>query len=204
MIMDQYNETGLNIALCDKVSPTVLAAKLTNLGYENISPGTIAKAGEFSKRGGLIDIWLERYKIPVRIDLIGEQVENIYMFNIFTQGIIKRLKEVYIIACGITPKIAPKWTKQKKFPLQSGNSVRLFLSEIEPGDLVVHIDYGGGRFIGISNLKLDDQQFSSASNPRESRKVGFTCDASSLVPLKPQKLGRLASLQDEEIYDGLA
>jgi transcription-repair coupling factor (superfamily II helicase) len=156
--MNEDTKTGLNIALGDEVSPTAFAAKLTNLCYENISPGTIAKAGEFSKRGGLVDIWLERYKVPVRIDLIGERVENIYLFNIFTQGVLKRLKEVYIIARGITPKIAPKWTKQKKFPLQTGESVRLFLSEIEPGDLVVHIDHGIGKFLGVSSSRLAKRQ----------------------------------------------
>ena len=200
--MNENNKIGLNIALGERVSPTALAAKLTSLGYENISPGTIAKAGEFSKRGGLVDIWLERYKVPVRIDLIGERIENIYLFNIFTQGIIKRLKEVYIIARGITPKIAPKWTKQKKFPLQTGESVRLFLSEIEPGDLVVHIDHGIGKFLGISaelgssskifqKTLLADQQFYSPSNPRESRNLELPGDP-SLVPVTPQKLDRFA------------
>jgi len=140
---------GLTIKLNQKIDPSQLAKKLADLGYESVRASTPTKPGEFARRGNLIDIWLERYKLPVRIDLIGEKIENIYLFNYLTQEKVKALKEVYIVPFGVTPKMAPKWTRTAKFPAGGGKIERLFLSEIAPGDLVVHIDHGVGRFLGI-------------------------------------------------------
>lgn len=155
---------GLTIKIKDQIKPKDLAKELTNLGYENVGVSTPAKEGQFGGRGNLIDLWLERYKMPVRIDLIGETIENLYLFNSITQIKGKRLKELYIVPFGSTPKLAPKWTKKAIFPAKGGKYERLFLSEIAPGDLVVHIDHGVGRFLGIGDsnaalgLSLDTRQ----------------------------------------------
>ena len=150
---------GLTLKLNQKISTAELTATLINLGYENIQASTPNKEREFGRRGNLIDIWLERYKLPVRIDLISNKIENIYLFNYFTQIKVKNLKEIYIVPFGVTPKIAPKWTKRITFPSGGGKIERLFLSEIEAGDLVVHIDHGIGRFLGIGRLALSPSQF---------------------------------------------
>ena len=142
---------GFTLNLKMEISPIELSNRLALLGYRNISPATISSEGEFSKRGGLVDIWLERYKLPVRIDLISDKIENIYLFNILTQERTKNLKQVYIVVRGITPRLAPKWVKGKKFPIEKGKYERLFLSEIQPGDLVVHIDHGIGKFVGVGS-----------------------------------------------------
>jgi transcription-repair coupling factor (superfamily II helicase) len=151
----------LTIKLNAEIQIAELAKRLADLGYEKVGISTPEKEGQFSSRGNLVDLWLERYKTPVRIDLIGEKIENLYLFNPITQSKIKNLKEVYIVPFGATPKLASTWAKKAKFPagiskhgLPAGRYERLFLSEIEPGDLVVHIDYGIGKFLGISNQQL--------------------------------------------------
>lgn len=153
----------LTIKLNEEIQIGELAKKLVDLGYEKVGVSTPEKEGQFSSRGNLTDLWLERYKTPVRIDLIGEKIENLYLFNPITQSKVKNLKEVYVVPFGATPKLAPTWAKKAKFPagtgkhgLPAGRYKRLFLSEIEPGDLVVHIDYGIGRFIGISSANSED------------------------------------------------
>ncbi|MCH7541739.1 DEAD/DEAH box helicase, partial [Patescibacteria group bacterium] len=151
------DKQGFNIKLKEKVALTILAKKLVGLGYEKVGISTPEKEGQFAQRGGLTDLWLERYKTPVRVDLIGETVENLYLFNPITQIRIKYLKEVYIVPFGSTPKLAPTWTKRAKFPAKGGRYERLFLSEIQAGDLVVHIDHGIGKFLGVQGQ--DSNQF---------------------------------------------
>ena len=196
---------GVTIKLNQKINPGQLAKKLADLGYENVRTSTPTKSGEFGWRGNLVDIWLERYKLPVRIDLIGEKIENIYLFNYLTQEKIKRLTEVYIVPFGITPKLAPKWTRAAKFPAGGGKIERLFLSEITPGDLVVHIDHGIGRFLEVVSAEVADQGFVSSSNPPRMTRFarnGVSANQSSPaprsfsedgVPMAAQKLGGLAA-----------
>lgn len=149
---------GFTLNIKDKINPTDLAKELVDIGYEKVGISTPTSGGQFSIRGGLLDLWLERYKSPVRIDMIGELIENIYLFNPITQSKTKKLKEIYIVPFGATPKLAPKWTKKVQFPAGKGSYERLFLSEIEVGDLVVHIDHGIGKFLGVKEENLDPKE----------------------------------------------
>lgn len=181
--MQKMKAEGFSIKINEKIQSRELAKQLTDLGYEKVGISTPEKEGQFASRGNLIDLWLERYKTPVRIDLIGENIENLYLFNPISQSKIKNLKEVYIVPFGITPKLAPTWVKKAKFPVDSGKYERLFLSEIEPGDLVVHIDYGIGKFLGISDESLPDQRFDSVPNPpRATRSARYGVNAKACLP----------------------
>lgn len=113
----------------------------------------MVEEGQFSFRGGLLDIWLERYKIPVRLDLIGNKLEGIYLFNPLTQEKIRELRELIIIPFRSLPDLDKVWKKQAK-----GEYEKIFLSEIKIGDFVVHIDNGIGKFIGFETKTINGQK----------------------------------------------
>lgn len=138
---------GLTLKLKEELPRVNLIQDLQKLGYKRV--GQIIEPGDFSVRGNLLDLWLERYKQPLRIDLIGNIIENIYLFNPLTGSKINNLKEIYIIPFGIIPKIAQSWTKKETQELE-----KIFFSEVKLGDLVVHIDYGVGRFVGVREKEL--------------------------------------------------
>ncbi len=144
---------GFSIALHQKISPQEISEKLTEYGYESVGSDSVYQQGQFSKRGGVTDLWLERYKMPARIDLIGDKIEAIYLYNSLTQEKVKSLKSLHIIPYKSTPTFAPKWAKK-----QIGKAERLFLSEIDEGDLVVHIDHGIGRFLAVEYQELEPER----------------------------------------------
>lgn len=171
-------QQGFTLKIKDKINPTHLAKKLVEIGYEKVGISIPANGGQFSIRGGLLDLWLERYKSPVRIDMIGELIENIYLFNPITQAKTKNLKEIYIIPFGATPKLAPKWTKKTQFPAGKGSYKRLFLSDIGVGDLVVHIDHGIGKFLGIK-----EESFHSKESKNQTLVVEYAKGSKLFVPI---------------------
>ncbi len=134
----------LLIRVKDKISPFELSNNLTSIGYRRVP--LIDSAGEFSLRGNLLDIWLERYKLPVRVDLIGDKIENLYLFNPLLGSKIRDLKNLLVLPIGSLPLRELKWAKKE---VEAGQYERLFLSEIKKGDLVVHINHGIGRFVGV-------------------------------------------------------
>jgi transcription-repair coupling factor (superfamily II helicase) len=141
---------GFSISQNQKITPSALSRKLGEFGYESVGTDNVYQQGQFSKRGGVVDLWLERYRIPARIDLIGEKIEAVYLFNSLTQEKVKSLKKIFIVPFKSTPAFAPSWAKK-----QIGKSERLFLSEIERGDLVVHIDHGVGKFLSIEYREME-------------------------------------------------
>ena len=53
------------------------------LGYEATT--TVLAAGEFSRRGGIIDIWPLASPAPIRIELFGDEIESLRHFDPATQ-----------------------------------------------------------------------------------------------------------------------
>ena len=83
----------INIKLGDFLDMSNIAEKLIKLGYERqeIVDGNTS----FSIRGGIIDISLEKNK-GVRIELWGDEVESIRLFNILTQRSEEEKKKITI------------------------------------------------------------------------------------------------------------
>ncbi len=69
--------------------------RLVSSGYEGAP--MIERRGEFSMRGGIIDIWSPQDENPLRIELVGEKTESLRRFDPLTQRSIERIKEAQII-----------------------------------------------------------------------------------------------------------
>jgi transcription-repair coupling factor (superfamily II helicase) len=76
-------EAGMRLAVGDSIAPEDLAAFLDSDGYNRV--GTVMEAGEFSVRGGIIDVFPSGEAAPVRIDLFGDLIESIRRFDPETQ-----------------------------------------------------------------------------------------------------------------------
>lgn len=73
----------------------VLLRSLIRLGYER---GSLAEVpGEFSVRGGIVDIFSTAQDHPVRIEFLGDTVESIRTFDPSTQESITHLKETWVL-----------------------------------------------------------------------------------------------------------
>ena len=71
-----------------------LARKLAEMGYEKNYQ--VDAPGQFSIRGGIIDIFDLTEENPYRIELWGEEVESIRSFDLLSQRSVEKLNEVDI------------------------------------------------------------------------------------------------------------
>lgn len=62
-----------------EINPVKLIRQLVRLGYEPQEPVRIP--GQYSQRGGIIDIYAMGRDLPVRIELFGDEVESIRAFD---------------------------------------------------------------------------------------------------------------------------
>src|SRR5688500_7922936 len=74
--------------------PEDLIEKLVASGYVREEP--IKNIGEFSVRGGILDVWSPTQDFPVRIEFFGDTVDSIREFDAETQLSIGQLKEISI------------------------------------------------------------------------------------------------------------
>lgn len=72
-----------------------LTEYLLEVGYERVSK--VEAIGQFSIRGGIIDIFPPNGTMPYRIELWDDEVDSIRTFNASTQRSIEKVKQVLII-----------------------------------------------------------------------------------------------------------
>lgn len=71
-----------------------LVEKLIESGYEHVD--VVEGRGQFSKRGGIIDIFPPVSRYPYRIELFGDEVDSIRTFNVESQRSIEKVKTAEI------------------------------------------------------------------------------------------------------------
>ncbi len=76
----------------DEVSLSKLAARLTGLGYRR--GDLVVETGDLAVRGGLLDVFPPDRDLAVRIELDGDRVESIRLFDSDTQRSQEKIEEV--------------------------------------------------------------------------------------------------------------
>ncbi|MEJ5171411.1 MAG: hypothetical protein WHU10_10520, partial [Fimbriimonadales bacterium] len=65
------------------LSPDQLVHTLVSLGYEYQEP--VRLPGQFSRRGGIVDVYAAGQDLPLRVEFFGDEVESIRRFDPGTQ-----------------------------------------------------------------------------------------------------------------------
>ena len=92
---DEMVDAGAALALNDNHSPEELVQRLVACGYVREDP--VGAVGEFSMRGGILDVWSPGQQSPVRIEFFGDEVDSIRRFDSETQLSTTQLKSIEIV-----------------------------------------------------------------------------------------------------------
>ena len=105
--------------------------KLDEMGYEKVL--RVSEPGEFSQRGGTIDVFPINLNYALRFDFLGNRIETIERLPI-----------------AITDEKSAKEILKKKLKSQ-----KLFsdLKGLKPGDYLVHLDHGVGVYRGSTSTE---------------------------------------------------
>ena len=79
----------------DKLNEVALKLQLQQAGYDPVS--AVMRPGEYSIRGGLIDLFPMGSSLPYRLDLFGDEIEQIRAFDPDTQRSLYPVKEVRLL-----------------------------------------------------------------------------------------------------------
>ncbi|MBS6447257.1 MAG: transcription-repair coupling factor [Clostridiales bacterium] len=82
------------LAVGDSIGMEALAAFLAESGY--VRSELVDGKGQFSVRGGIIDIFPPQLGNPVRMELFGDEIDQIGYFDVMTQRKTENLSEVMI------------------------------------------------------------------------------------------------------------
>ena len=90
----EYIGLNLTFKLSDTIDLNDVIAKLLKLGY--LREELVAAKGQFSVRGGIIDIFPIEANMPYRIELFGDEIDSIRTFDVIDQRSKESIEEFNI------------------------------------------------------------------------------------------------------------
>ena len=91
----ELDKNTLKVAVGDKVSIDFINEVLFEYEFKRVD--FITEPGEFSVRGGIVDVFSFSNENPYRIEFFGDEVESIRSFDVETQLSIEKQKKITII-----------------------------------------------------------------------------------------------------------
>ena len=92
---DLFADSVKTITQATQLAPDILVAALVATGYESTS--LVTRVGEFSRRGGIIDLFSPLHDNPVRIEFFGDTIESLRSFDPETQRSTGEIKEAVVL-----------------------------------------------------------------------------------------------------------
>lgn len=91
---ETWSNAQLHWQIGDEIAVDSLPQQLVLMGYERTE--MVAKPGEFSMRGSIVDIYPLTFEYPVRVELFDVKIDSMRYFEADTQRSIEKIEEVWL------------------------------------------------------------------------------------------------------------
>ena len=112
----------LSLKVGDEISHDEISSILSEAGFENVD--FVSEPGQYTLRGGVVDIFSYSFNYPFRLSLFGNEIEKIYTFDTNTQLSKESVDKVEIYGDMAS----------------DSDTEGLFISDILPEDCIVWLD----------------------------------------------------------------
>ncbi len=82
------------LKLGQQIQPEALQRSWVEIGYQ--AADLVVEPGQFSRRGGILDVWPAAENYPVRLEFFGDEIDTFRRFDPSTQRTIKAIDQVLI------------------------------------------------------------------------------------------------------------
>ncbi|NNM75319.1 transcription-repair coupling factor [Sphingomonas sp. ID1715] len=191
----------------ERIDRDQLAAKLNANGYQRVD--TVAEAGEFAIRGGLIDLYPTGEEFALRLDFFGDEIESVRQFDpadqrtigridgftlmpaseaLLDEESIKRFRSRYREAFGATATGDPLYEAVSEGRRLAGMEHWLPLLEDRLTTLFDHLGDDAVVVRDFGSSAAADQRFEAIDDYYANRQRAMTAQPGSYRPIEPQRL----------------
>ncbi len=144
-----------------QVTPDELTREWVNIGYAYAN--IVVESGQFSRRGGILDVWAPGEVQPVRIEFFGDEIDTMRAFDPASQRTVETLESFTI-----TParEILPLTAEKTGLPLRDLSEFQIprayplagSVLDFFPEDALVALD--GQEFITAAVTDIEEESLS--------------------------------------------
>ena len=99
---DFYRQLALTLRVGEEIPLDDLVQHLQSIGYEKRDP--VEMVGEFSVRGGILDVFPAEASKPVRVEFFGDEVESIRQFDVESQRSVLKVTSTNLLPLAEYPR----------------------------------------------------------------------------------------------------
>ncbi len=88
---EYYRRLALELRVGEELPLDTIEAHLQSIGYERRDP--VEMVGEYSIRGGILDVFPAENARPLRIEFFGDEIESIRRFDVESQRSVMKISE---------------------------------------------------------------------------------------------------------------
>ena len=98
---DYYRSLACRLARGDEMAMEYVVEELERIGYQRQEPVEIV--GQYSVRGGILDVFSPDHERPIRIEFFGDQIESLRRFDPQTQRSVLTVEEALLLPLAAEP-----------------------------------------------------------------------------------------------------
>ncbi len=156
-----YLKNTRTLRLGQQVTPDELTRAWVDIGYEYAN--IVVEAGQFSRRGGILDVWSPGEPKPVRIEFFGDEIDTMRAFDPATQRTVESVEVLTIPpAREILPVAAQKagieLQELKEFQIPLAHSMAGSMLDFLPENTLIALD--GQEFISAAVMDIEEESLS--------------------------------------------
>jgi len=102
---DFYRQLALTLRTGEEISLEDLVQHLESIGYERREP--VEMVGEYSVRGGILDVFPAEATRPVRVEFFGDEIESIRQFDVESQRSVLKISLTTLLPLAEYPRSRP-------------------------------------------------------------------------------------------------
>jgi transcription-repair coupling factor (superfamily II helicase) len=104
---EQYRRLALELRVGEELPLDTIEAHLQSIGYERRDP--VEMVGEYSVRGGILDVFPAENARPLRIEFFGDEIESIRRFDVESQRSVMKVTEARVLPLTEQPREGPAY-----------------------------------------------------------------------------------------------
>ncbi len=89
-----FLKASKRLSVGQEIQPDILIRQWANVGYQAVE--IVVEPGQFSRRGGILDVWVTADSLPARLDFFGDEIESIRRFDPASQRTVAKLDHLLI------------------------------------------------------------------------------------------------------------
>ncbi|HUA87066.1 MAG TPA: transcription-repair coupling factor [Bryobacteraceae bacterium] len=121
---EHYRRLALELRVGEELPLDAIEAHLNSIGYEKRDP--VEMVGEYSIRGGILDVFPADNARPLRVEFFGDEIESIRRFDVDSQRSVVKVKEGRILPLLEQPRAGaalPGWEFAEALESPRGQSL---------------------------------------------------------------------------------